>query len=400
MAREGAESHRELLILLSEHAESRMRGIILSRLGSNLASNGRFADYEDLCSEVRTRLVIYLEELKANLRVSSCRDFCGYVSAVAHNACHDYFRQLYPARARLQKRIRDLLHTHPNFAIWKSNEDVAADWLCGFEYWIGRPISSNPPVWMAWFYKNREQAIESIADGGDIQSIEIEHLVGSLLTHLREPIRFTDLVDLIAEIRGVRDLPVTHLEGEAGVGDSLRDSQLGIDSLLELRGYLTSAWKVLREMPRADFKAYVLNARDASGENLINLFLHVEVTTEEEVAQLLDVSLEVLTDLRLHRLPLDNRELAKELGTTLDHLYKRRYRAGRRLKAVLFEMSKKEVAPRQKHSPSPSHVIEPEKLVGRGRGFYEHTSVGGRDQELSCSDNDARRLRKSRKTCT
>lgn len=335
MAQDITESQRELLMLLSEHAEPRMRGIILSRLGSNLASNGRFSDYEDLCSEVRTRLVIYLDELKANLRDASCKDFCGYVSAVAHNACHDYFRQLYPSRARLQKRIRDLLHTHPNFAIWKPNEDGTADWVCGLECWLGRQSSLNTPAWMGRFYENPENALEALAEGGDIQSIEIERLVGSLFTHLSEPVSFSDLVDLVADIRGVRDLPVTSLEGEDGIGDDLRDSTLGIDSVLELRQSLTRAWKALREMPRDDFKAYMLYARDGSGENLINLFLHVEVTTEEEVAQLLDLSLEVLTELRLHRLPLDNREIAEQLGITLDCLYKRRYRAGRRLKAVL-----------------------------------------------------------------
>jgi RNA polymerase sigma factor (sigma-70 family) len=335
MAQDVTESQRELLILLSEHAEPRMRGIILSRLGSNLASNGRFSDYEDLCSEVRTKLVIYLDELKANLRDASCIDFCGYVSAVAHNACHDYFRQLYPARARLQKRIRDLLHTHPNFAIWKSNEDGAADWVCGFEYWLGRQSSSNTPAWMGRFYENPENAVEALAEGIDIQSIEIERLVGSLFTHLREPVRFSDLVDLVADIRGIRDLPVTSLEGEDGIGDDLRDSKIGIDSVLELRECLTRAWKVLREMPRNDFKAYMLYARDGSGENLINLFLHVEVTTEEEVALLLDVSPEEFTDLLFHRLPLGNEEIAEQLGIPLDRLYKRRYRAGKRLKTLL-----------------------------------------------------------------
>jgi hypothetical protein len=251
---------------------------------------------------------------------------------------------------------------------------------------------------MRRFYENPESAVEALAEGGDIQSIEIERLVGSLFTHLKEPVRFSDLVDLVADIRGVRDLPVTSLEGEDGIGDDMRDSKLGIDSVLELREVLTQGWKVLREMRRDDFKAYMLYARDGSGENLINLFLHVEVTTEEEVAQLLGVPLEVLTDLRLHRLPLDNREIADELGITLELLYKRRYRAGRRLKRLLVEISKKETVSRQKCPPSPSHVIEPEKLVARDRGFYEQTSVDGRDQELSCSANDARRLRKSGKT--
>jgi hypothetical protein len=108
-----------------------------------------------------------------------------------------------------------------------------------------------------------------------------------------------------------------------------------------MRAYLARGWEVLCQMPRKDCKAYLLYAQDASGENLINLFLHCEITTGEEVARLLDVSSEELTDLVLYRLPLENEEIAEQLGITLDRLYRRRYRAGMRLKAVLTDMTKK-----------------------------------------------------------
>jgi RNA polymerase sigma factor (sigma-70 family) len=319
-----------------------VRGIILARLGSNLASNGCSSDYEDLCSEVRTRLLFYLHELKANLREDQCRDFRAYVASVAHNVCHDYFRQLYPARARLQKRIRDLLHTHPNFAIWKPDEDATAEWICGFESWLGRSVSSNTAAWLNRFHEDPERVVDVLAEGGDIQGIEFESLIGSVFTQVREPVRFSDLVDLVADIRGVRDLPVTAFDGdETSAAHGVPDSNLRIDSVLEMRECLTRAWEVLCQMPRKDCKAYLLHARDASGENLINLFLHCEITTEEEVARLLDVSPEELTDLVLYRLPLENEEIAEQLGITLNRLYRRRYRAGIRLKAVLTDMTKK-----------------------------------------------------------
>jgi DNA-directed RNA polymerase specialized sigma24 family protein len=86
------------MILLSEHAEARMRGIILARLRSYFSSQEQSEDFEDLFSESKTRLLTYLYELKEGLRTTPCEDFRAYVAAIAHNACHDHFRQMYPAR--------------------------------------------------------------------------------------------------------------------------------------------------------------------------------------------------------------------------------------------------------------------------------------------------------------
>jgi DNA-directed RNA polymerase specialized sigma24 family protein len=111
------ESERQLAILLADHAESRIENIIMARLHSYFNDYERHPDFEDLYSEVKTRLVAYLEELKASPTARPCKDFRSYVAAIAHNVCNDYLRQMYPARTRLYKQVRDLLHAHPDFAI-------------------------------------------------------------------------------------------------------------------------------------------------------------------------------------------------------------------------------------------------------------------------------------------
>lgn len=85
-AKDSDESQRELVILLSEHAESRIRGIIMSRLRSYPSSHEDSADFEDLYSETKTRLLAYLNELKADRRTVPCEDFRGYVAAQARVA--------------------------------------------------------------------------------------------------------------------------------------------------------------------------------------------------------------------------------------------------------------------------------------------------------------------------
>src|SRR5215510_6976018 len=175
-ARDFAESQRQLMILLSEHAEARMRGIIMAHLRSYFSSQEHHADYEDLCSETKTRLLTYLHELKADLRAAPCEDFRSYVAAIAHNACHDHFRRMYPARARLQKKIRDLLNAHPNLALWRFQDPNKAEWMCGFQYWRGRKTSARSRAWLQLFYEDPETATEALASNGDIQWVEIDDL--------------------------------------------------------------------------------------------------------------------------------------------------------------------------------------------------------------------------------
>lgn len=94
-------------------------------------------------------------------------------------------------------------------------------------------------------------------------------------------------------------------------------------------------------MPRKDLKAYLLNAQDKSGESVINMFLDIDIATKEQIAEVLGISVDDLTELRQRGLPLDNDRIAKELGVTLDRLYRRRYRAGMRLKVAIADMMKK-----------------------------------------------------------
>jgi RNA polymerase sigma factor (sigma-70 family) len=338
LAQNSAESQRQLMILLSQHAEARMRGIIVARLHSYFSSQEHSADLEDLYSEAKTRLLIYLYELKKGLRTAPCEDFRGYVAAIAHNACHDHFRQMYPARTRLHKKIRDLLQAHPNFALWRSQDQNKGDWICGFQCWRGRKTSNNSTAWLHHFYENPETVIETLASGGDIQSMETHDLLASIFKDVGEPINLTDVVSVVSDIRGVKDTPVASFEAnEASLSFRLPDSRLRVDSALEMREPLGRMWQGLRELRRDQFRAYLLYARDSSGEDLITLLLAAGLTTEAEIAPLLGMTLDQFRDLWL-KLPLDSKSISQELGVTLERVYKLRFRAGKRLKSYLAEI--------------------------------------------------------------
>jgi hypothetical protein len=338
-ARDAAESEGHLAILISKHAEPLSRYIIMSRLHSYFGNYDRHPDFEDLYSDVKTRLVTYLEELKAGRTAGPCKDIRSYVAGIAHNACNNYLREIYPARTRLHKQVRDLLGAHPDFAIWKQRDETDRTyWACGFDCWQGDPCTSKAEDWEQQFYENPGAIAESLAGGNDLQLMDLDDLLVAIFNQVEGPIALDTVVSIIADIRGIKDMPTVSFDNdEDDLARNLSDSNLRIDTVLEMREPLKLFWEGLCQLPRKQFKAYILYARDSSGEDLISLFISAKIATEAEIAQLLDLPLEEFRDLWLKRLPLDNETIAREIGVKLKRVYKLRSLAGNRLRKFLSE---------------------------------------------------------------
>jgi RNA polymerase sigma factor (sigma-70 family) len=342
-ARDVAEAGRQLAILMADHAEVRVKSIIMARLYSHFNNYERHPDFEDLYSEAKTRLITYLEELKAAPMARPCKDFRGYVAAIAHNVCNDYLRQIYPARTRLYKQVRDLLHAHPDFAIWRVRDENSRNyWSCSFRTWQEVRSTSKATAWLQRFYKDTRAVIETLDQSTDIQLLELDDLITIIFDHVGEPIGVDDLVSVIAEIKGIKDLPAISFDSdEDDLAQTLSDSKIRIDTILEMREPLKTIWENLCRLPRDEFKVYILYARDVRGEDLITLFLASRIVTASQVAELLDLSVGQLQDLLRSRLPLDNERIAKEMGIKVERVYKLRSRAGKRMKKFLSEIRRK-----------------------------------------------------------
>lgn len=323
--------------LLAGHADQWIRSIIMARLHSYFSNYEHHPDFEDLYSEVKTRLVIYLEGLKADPSARPCKDFRSYVAALTHNACNDYLRQMYPARARFYKQLRDLLRAHPDFAIWRAeDENDRGDWVCGFDGSQAGKVASRSMDWLRQSCEDPRTISEALAPGTDIHLMELDDLVAAIINHAGGPIHLDDLVSIIADIRGVKDLPAIPFDSdEEGPAQNLSDSRIRIDTLMEMREPLKLFWAGLRQLPADEFKVYILYGRDTAGEDLISLFLAARVVSESEIAELLGMPVEEFQDLRLNRLPLDNESIAGELGIKVERVYKLRFKAGKRLKKFL-----------------------------------------------------------------
>jgi len=287
---------------------------------------------------VRAKLLAFLQDLKANSRAKPCKDILGYINGITNNACNDYFRRIYPERARLAKRIRDFIAARPDFALWESRDRTRGEWLCGFKEWRKRKPSSVSASWLETFRRDTTVVVEALSQDSGIQSTSLAHLLTSIFNEIGEPFGINELVDLVADLKGIRDMPMTSIEANAArLSAQLPDTALRIESVLEMREPLRRVWKGLREFPADQLKSYLFYARDQFDEDLINRFLAARVATEDEIAALLGMTRDRLRDLRLNELPLDNASVAKELKVTAERAYKLRRQAIRRIESLFVK---------------------------------------------------------------
>ena len=121
--------------LLSEHAAPVIKSVLRSKLRVSLSvSDGSFENQEalEIESEVMALVLAELNELQQTAAPDVIGNFRSYVAVVTFHACARYLRRKNPQRVQLKSRLRYLLTTRPDFALWQSAEK---NWLCGFKQW-------------------------------------------------------------------------------------------------------------------------------------------------------------------------------------------------------------------------------------------------------------------------
>ena len=159
---------------LMSAAEPVIRRTDLARL------SGRWDDIDDVCSEARLELLLYLRRIKSKPGASLIDDFAAYVGTLARNTCRQYFRRRHPGRARLNKQIALLLQDDPEFKSWQK---LGSTW-CGR---AGCREESRPPILKA--------TSPPVAGGRDLAT-----LMAQLFDAAGGAIEFEDLVNMIARL--------------------------------------------------------------------------------------------------------------------------------------------------------------------------------------------------------
>ena len=194
--------------------------------------------------------------------------FRQYIIRVASNACHDFLRAKYPARARLKDSLRDLLERHPDFTIWKANDGEIYASFVDLQHIEPDRLSVDKSLQLL-------SEPESLADElGRLGSREIRRttFVAQILRHVGGSIEFDTLVTLLGAVSGVRDQPVVALESEEHrLHSALIESPVRCETRIEARQTLEILWKVLSDFSYQQRAAYFLGFRDSQGEDPLNI---------------------------------------------------------------------------------------------------------------------------------
>ncbi len=334
-----AERERLLEELILEEAIPPVRRMVSYRLRYCLGGSGSallHPDAEDLCHDIIARLVRHLEILRARRDPTGIRDFGQYAARVAVNACNDYLRQRYPARARLKDKLRDLLERHSDFALWRSETTLDEFW-CGFTAWRQvRPSTSN-----ADRVRRSLEGNEGFGDSGvtatELRQRPLSGIVAELLSQAGGPLEFEALLGAVAEVLEIKGESLLVFDDEQ-MASKTRDSRevVECESRIEKRELLSRVWQMVRQLPAGQRAVFFFGFRDESGDDLLSLLLDTDLATPVEIAAQVDLSLEGLMSV-WREMPLDNAAIAAFLGTSRQQVNKLRFRAYRRLREQLLE---------------------------------------------------------------
>jgi hypothetical protein len=339
-ATDEAVSQRAVERLVHEHAEPVIQGVIRRKMGVALRSrlSGRQSQdeqwAEDVRGEVIVQLLTRLRDLKSRPNGEVISSWRGYVAVTAYRACDKHLRQKYPQRWSLKNRLRYLLTHQPGLALWASGE---GDWCCGFAVWRDQQKTAVRTGRLQQLCDNPQSLARTALPQEDLARMDPRALLAAIFNHLTQPIELDDLVNIVADLQGIRDeMPTSGYattdahDKASDLIEQVRDRGAGIDEELSQRAYLEHLWSEIRQLPPRQRVALLLNLRDGQGRGVIALLPLTGVATLRQIADALDMSAEKFAAL-WNDLPLDDNTIAEHLNLTRQQVINLRKVARERL---------------------------------------------------------------------
>jgi hypothetical protein len=319
--------------LIADHAGPIVKSTIRSKFGlrpGNSATAGRNPeDADDLYGEVVLEVLARLRSLRSNHGPSTITDFRGFVRVLSYDACSRQFRRMNPRRHSFSGKVRYHLNLNPDLAVWLDNRN---EWICGLAKWR----EEARPVWKPGLSQPRDlfelfrDAIRS-EDHARIKSVPA--LADALFDWAAAPLELDDVIEVATKFLAAleptvmpRDLAHSYTEPD----DDIPDLRVDIAGDVERRAYLGLVWAEVKSLPLRQRRALLLNLRDAVGQGAAALIPVTGVATAEELARVLEMSLEDLQSI-WNDLPLDDATIAGRLGLSRQQVINLRRAARERL---------------------------------------------------------------------
>jgi hypothetical protein len=325
---DGGASERLLERIVCQLANPLIEEIVGFKLRTNPAPGfhrSELQDAEDVRADIAMRLIKRLRLVKSTGQGSTISNLRGYIAIMAYNACDLYFRRRYPRRHSLRSKLRYILNHQRGLALWE--RDVKR-WVCGFESWRKAGVRTTGPVEPV-----REDILhvlsKKFADGGRSQPGD---LLASIFDWTGGPADFDEVVELVADLWDVRDLPLEVLNDERTELAAVEsfDWTETIDSAIDQRVNIARLWAEIGLLPPRQRAALLLHSRDNQGTSVIVLLPRIGIATIRTIAATLEMTAEELASL-WNDLPLDDTRIADKLDVTRQQVINLRKSARQRL---------------------------------------------------------------------
>jgi hypothetical protein len=334
-------SKQHLEELLEIHAQPVVLGILRRKFrdasGSSYAQAHRQETTEDLRGDIFVQVIQRLHDLRQG-RGNPILNFSAYVAVTSYNAITHCLRKQRPNRYSLENKLRYLLQQGNGLVLWRLDQD---QWLCGFAAWQAQGRQQTESAQQRALCLDPVTVFQKHCPNEDATRMNPARLVSALLNAVGHPIAFDHLVGIVAELWGVQDHPPGELptddllsqsgeqsSGHANASPMAEKFTTGQEVLnrLSLRRY----WLEIRQLAPKFISALLLQARDPSGNSLIQLFELEGVASLREMAGAMELGAEELAAL-WDDIPLEDALIASRIGVTSQHVARMRMVARRNL---------------------------------------------------------------------
>lgn len=317
-----------LLQLIRDHAEPVIKGVIRFKLRLSSYHATQRAEADDIYQEVILQLLAQLQKFRQLPDGHPIADVRGMAAVIAHRTCARWLRRRFPERHALKNRLHYLVTRQRGFALWQTAEGHL---VTGFAAWQDAQHATTR--------LDQETLANHIGPPKRGNSQELAETVAAIFNHARGPIEFDELVTALASLLGVGDQPIESLAEDEDAVASVPDvSEPNPAWRIEKRMFLQRLWAELRELPRNQRAALLLNLKENSGCGCITLFPATGIASLRELADALEMTAENLAEI-WPDLPLEDAKIAELLGLTRQQVINARKsgreRLTRRLKGFL-----------------------------------------------------------------
>jgi DNA-directed RNA polymerase specialized sigma24 family protein len=313
---QGAEAADAALAQLIEaNIEPVIRGVIRFKL--RLDPGGR-NDAEDLAQEALAQWLAEVRKLIARPDDRSISDARGLAATIAYRVCYGWLRRQLPRRNALRNRLQYALTRQAGLAIWTDHRNIS---ITGFAAWRDQAPAFSEKLRQL---PDDEKFLERVWGRG----AKINDLLAAIFDYVGGPVAFDDVVSIVAEVLQVKDEPPASTEEET-IGAEIA-SGVDVAWQVEKRIFLERLWQEVRELPRPQRAALLLNLREADGRGCLALFPATGVATLRQIAGALEIPAEQFAELWT-QLPLDDATIAGLLELTRQQVINLRKSARERL---------------------------------------------------------------------